>query len=130
MTFDFGTYLSAEGGEVKGRDTRGQGSQKPVKRELEPADREDLMEKVADLGNLVRAWKRVKANKGAGPLSPLLANIVLDELDKELERRGHRFCRYADDCNIYVIAESPQAHEAMNTRGFAEQGLIALALPR
>jgi RNA-directed DNA polymerase len=37
-----------------------------------------------------------------GPLSPLLANIVLDELDKELERRGHRFVRYADDCNIYV----------------------------
>lgn len=37
-----------------------------------------------------------------GPLSPLLSNIVLDELDKELERRGHRFCRYADDCNIYV----------------------------
>jgi RNA-directed DNA polymerase len=36
------------------------------------------------------------------PLSPLLANILLDELDKELERRGHRFCRYADDCNIYV----------------------------
>jgi RNA-directed DNA polymerase len=37
-----------------------------------------------------------------GPLSPLLSNIVLDELDKELERRGHRFVRYADDCNIYV----------------------------
>lgn len=37
-----------------------------------------------------------------GPLSPLLSNIVLDEFDKELERRGHRFCRYADDCNIYV----------------------------
>jgi group II intron reverse transcriptase/maturase len=37
-----------------------------------------------------------------GPLSPLLANIILDDLDKELERRGHRFCRYADDCNIYV----------------------------
>jgi RNA-directed DNA polymerase len=37
-----------------------------------------------------------------GPLSPLLSNIVLDDLDKELERRGHRFCRYADDCNIYV----------------------------
>jgi RNA-directed DNA polymerase len=37
-----------------------------------------------------------------GPLSPLLANILLDDLDKELERRGHRFCRYADDCNIYV----------------------------
>ena len=37
-----------------------------------------------------------------GPLSPLLSNVMLDELDKELERRGHRFCRYADDCNIYV----------------------------
>lgn len=37
-----------------------------------------------------------------GPLSPLLANILLDDLDKELERRGHKFCRYADDCNIYV----------------------------
>ena len=37
-----------------------------------------------------------------GPLSPLLSNILLDGLDKELERRGHAFCRYADDCNIYV----------------------------
>ena len=37
-----------------------------------------------------------------GPLSPFLSNIVLDDLDKELVRRGHRFCRYADDCNIYV----------------------------
>ena len=271
MTFGFGDCLSAEGGEVNGRDRRGQGSQKPVKRKQEPVSREDLMEKVADIGNLVRAWKRVKANKGSGgtdgmtvkafderawpllremrselldgryrpaevrgvqipkpdggkrqlgiptvkdrivqqalaqaltpmyervfsessygfrpnrsahdalrrgsayveegygtvvdldlekffdkvnhdrlmarlardlresrvlrlmlaflraglmqdgvcqsrtegtpqggPLSPLLANIVLDELDKELERRGHRFCRYADDCNIYVKSQ-------------------------
>lgn len=37
-----------------------------------------------------------------GPLSPLLANIILDDLDKELERRGHKFVRYADDCNIYL----------------------------
>lgn len=37
-----------------------------------------------------------------GPLSPLLANVLLDEVDKELERRGHRFARYADDCNVYV----------------------------
>ena len=37
-----------------------------------------------------------------GPLSPLLSNIVLDELDRELEKRGHRFVRYADDCNVYV----------------------------
>jgi len=41
-----------------------------------------------------------------GPLSPLFSNILLDELDKELERRGHRFCRYADDCNIYVKSKA------------------------
>lgn len=40
-----------------------------------------------------------------GPLSPLLSNIMLNELDWELEKRGHRFCRYADDCNIYVSSE-------------------------
>ena len=40
-----------------------------------------------------------------GPLSPLLSNLVLDELDRELENRGHRFVRYADDCNIYVRSE-------------------------
>ncbi len=39
-----------------------------------------------------------------GPLSPLLSNILLDDLDKELERRGHRFCRYADDVNVYVAS--------------------------
>ena len=48
-----------------------------------------------------------------GPLSPLLSNILLDSLDKELERRGYSFCRYADDCNIYVSSqkagESPLA---------------------
>ena len=41
-----------------------------------------------------------------GPLSPLLSNLVRDELDRELERRGHRFVRYADDCNIYVRSEA------------------------
>ncbi|WP_207731371.1 reverse transcriptase domain-containing protein [Clostridium botulinum] len=40
-----------------------------------------------------------------GPLSPILSNIILDDLDKELEKRGHKFCRYADDCNIYVKSE-------------------------
>lgn len=43
-----------------------------------------------------------KGTPQGGPLSPLLSNVMLDELDKELERRGHRFCRYADDANIYV----------------------------
>jgi len=46
-----------------------------------------------------------KGTPQGGPLSPLLSNLVLDELDRELERRGHRFARYADDCNIYVRSE-------------------------
>ncbi|MBP5786458.1 MAG: group II intron reverse transcriptase/maturase [Kiritimatiellae bacterium] len=50
-------------------------------------------------------WRREEGTPQGGPLSPLLANVVLDELDKELERRGHRFCRYADDCNIYVRSQ-------------------------
>jgi RNA-directed DNA polymerase len=45
-----------------------------------------------------------EGNPQGGPLSPLLSNILLDELDKELERRGHAFCRYADDSNIYVAS--------------------------
>jgi RNA-directed DNA polymerase len=45
---------------------------------------------------------RTQGTPQGGPLSPLLSNILLDELDKELERRGHRFVRYADDCNVYV----------------------------
>jgi len=46
--------------------------------------------------------QRTAGTPQGSPLSPLLSNIVLDELDKELEGRGHSFCRYADDCNIYV----------------------------
>jgi len=45
---------------------------------------------------------RQEGTPQGGPLSPLLSNILLDDLDKELEGRGHTFCRYADDCNIYV----------------------------
>ena len=52
------------------------------------------------LGGVVE--QRVEGTPQGGPLSPLLSNILLDDLDKELEKRGHRFCRYADDCNIYV----------------------------
>ena len=46
--------------------------------------------------------RTVEGTPQGGPLSPMLSNLVLDKLDKELERRGHRFARYADDCNIYV----------------------------
>src|SRR6266581_4679798 len=48
---------------------------------------------------------RTEGTPQGGPLSPLLSNIMLDELDRELERRGFAFCRYADDCNIYVGSE-------------------------
>jgi len=49
---------------------------------------------------------REEGTPQGGPLSPLLSNILLDDLDKELERRGHRFCRYADDCNVYVKSKA------------------------
>ena len=54
--------------------------------------------------------KRDKGTPQGGPLSPLLSNILLDGLDKELERRGHSFCRYADDCNIYVSSQKAGEH--------------------
>jgi RNA-directed DNA polymerase len=55
------------------------------------------------------ASPRTEGTPQGGPLSPLMSNVLLDELDKELEGRGHKFCRYADDCNIYV--QSSQAGE-------------------
>jgi group II intron reverse transcriptase/maturase len=51
------------------------------------------------------AMERHEGTPQGGPLSPLLANVLLDEVDKELERRGHRFVRYADDCNVYVRSQ-------------------------
>ncbi len=53
-----------------------------------------------------------------GPLSPLLSNIVLNELDRELERRGHRFVRYADDCNIYVRSQRAGERVMESITGF------------
>jgi group II intron reverse transcriptase/maturase len=58
-----------------------------------------------------------------GPLSPLLSNIVLDELDRKLEERGHRFVRYADDCNIYVRSERAAQRVLTSTRTFIEKRL-------
>ena len=58
-----------------------------------------------------------------GPLSPLLSNILLDELDKELERRGHRFCRYADDCNVYVRSRSAGERVLKSLTTFLERRL-------
>lgn len=64
-----------------------------------------------------------------GPLSPLLSNIILDELDKELEMRGHRFCRYADDCNIYVKSERAGKRIMENITSFIE-GKLKLKVNR
>src|SRR5262245_62723960 len=53
-----------------------------------------------------------------GPLSPLLSNLILDDLDQELTRRGLRFARYADDCNIYVRSERAGHRVMQSTTGF------------
>src|SRR5260221_357203 len=58
-----------------------------------------------------------------GPLSPLLSNIVLDELDRELERRKHRFVRYADDCNIYVRSRGAGQRVMRNVTRFLTRRL-------
>lgn len=49
--------------------------------------------------------ERYEGTPQGGPLSPLLANVLLDEVDRELEKRGHKFVRYADDCNVYVRSQ-------------------------
>jgi group II intron reverse transcriptase/maturase len=58
-----------------------------------------------------------------GPLSPLLANVVLDELDQELTRRGHRFARYADDCNVFVRSKSAGTRVMQSLRRYLERTL-------
>jgi len=67
--------------------------------------------------------KREEGTPQGGPLSPLLSNILLDDLDKELERRGHRFCRYADDCNIYVQSQKAGSRVMNSVTKFLEECL-------
>jgi RNA-directed DNA polymerase len=62
-------------------------------------------------------------------ISPLLSNLVLDELDRELERRGHRFVRYADDCNIYVRSEKAGRRVMASLTRFIE-GRLKLQINR
>lgn len=64
-----------------------------------------------------------KGTPQGGPLSPLLSNIVLDELDKELEKRGHKFVRYADDCNIYVKSKRAGERTMASVQRFIERKL-------
>src|SRR5512132_3131248 len=65
----------------------------------------------------------VEGTPQGGPLSPRLSNLVLDELDQELERRQHRFVRYADDCNIYVASERAGKRVMQSVRGFIRRRL-------
>lgn len=67
--------------------------------------------------------QRREGTPQGGPLSPLLSNILLDELDKELERRGHKFCRYADDCNVYVKSRSAGERVKESITRFLEKQL-------
>ena len=60
----------------------------------------------------------VEGTPQGGPLSPMLANIYLDALDKELERRGHTFCRFADDCNIYVGSQAAAERTLTSIQGW------------
>ena len=66
---------------------------------------------------------RTEGTPQGSPLSPLLSNILLDDLDKELERRGHRFCRYADDCNIYVGSRAAGERVMTSITRFLERKL-------
>jgi RNA-directed DNA polymerase len=69
------------------------------------------------------ATARREGTPQGGPLSPLLSNILLDELDKELGRRGHKFCRYADDSNIYVQSRSAGERVMKSISRFLERRL-------
>ena len=98
---------------------------------------ERIRRKVKDtrILNLIRRYLRAGVMEGGiiaineegtpqgGPLSPLLSNIMLTDLDKELERRGHAFCRYADDCNIYVRSEKAGERVMISITEFIERKL-------
>jgi RNA-directed DNA polymerase len=89
------------------------------------------------IGRLLRAGlmqdgvcvSREEGTPQGGPLSPILANLLLDDLDKELERRGHKFCRYADDCNIYVQSQAAGERVLSSVSSFLE-GKLRLRVNR
>jgi RNA-directed DNA polymerase len=86
----------------------------------------DLIRRMLKAKVVMPDGTRVLTQEGApqgGPLSPLLSNVVLDELDRELERRGLRFVRYADDCNIYVRSVRAGERVLEATRRFLERRL-------
>jgi RNA-directed DNA polymerase len=70
-----------------------------------------------------RVQPRTEGTPQGGPLSPLLSNILLSDLDRELERRGHAFCRYADDCNVYIASERAGVELLQRLTGFLAERL-------
>jgi RNA-directed DNA polymerase len=67
--------------------------------------------------------RREEGTPQGGPLSPILSNLLLDDLDKELEHRNHKFCRYADDCNIYVYSQAAGERVMASVTQFLEKKL-------
>ena len=68
--------------------------------------------------------QRTEGTPQGSPLSPLLSNIILDEFDKELARRGHSFVRYADDCSIYVKSEKSANRVLQSITSYLEESLL------
>jgi RNA-directed DNA polymerase len=73
---------------------------------------------------------RTEGTPQGGPLSPVLSNILLDELDRELQRRGHAFCRYADDCNIYVGSQRAGQRVMASVTQFLKETLRLTVNPK
>lgn len=84
-----------------------------------------LIRRYLQAGMMIGGIETIRAvgTPQGGPLSPLLSNILLDDLDKELEKRGHKFCRYADDCNIYVTSQTGGERVMTSIRRFLEHRL-------
>lgn len=84
-----------------------------------------LVRQLLEAGMMVNGvcMQRGEGTPQGGPLSPLLSNLMLDDLDKELEKRGHKFCRYADDCNIYVGSQTAGERVMTSVSEFLERKL-------
>ena len=84
-----------------------------------------LIDRYLKAGILEGGWAtpRMEGTPQGGPLSPLLSNILLDEMDKELEKRGHAFCRYADDANIYVATRTSGERVMTSITGYLSKRL-------
>jgi group II intron reverse transcriptase/maturase len=96
-----------------------------VRRRVEDAGVLKLIRRYLEAGMMEGGIEnaRSEGTPQGSPLSPLLSNILLDDLDRELERRGHRFCGYADDCNIYVKSERSGQRVRQSITAFLEQRL-------